>query len=459
MTEQDPNTVTALDYIEKQEQLEKEAQSILPGKFEKCTFPLGYVRQSLYACKTCSSESEEPAGMCYSCSIACHASHELFELFPKRAFRCDCGIKDKFAGHHCSLTIPAKKIIQANDKNTYNHNFQGRYCRCDQHYDPEKEEGTMYQCIACEDWFHETCIGDIPDAIDDFECYVCRDCTKKYPFLMNGKDERFSLGLSKNKDPISKWILPPSQISAIDVVSVETKPETAVKEDSTTCPDQKADPTSAAPVPTINLEGSSETLVKEEPEPVSTDVNNHDGSSGILSTKEIKIETVPTEITSHENGSTETSGIGEKRKHEDIIPNTFKRAKTEAGCENVDISLLPEHDNIEIFLQEGWREGLCKCTKCMADYKTHHVEYLLAEEKTFEPEEDEDAGKSLLEVGMEQLQRVDRVQALESLMAYKSLADDIKTYLEAFKDSGKVVTKQDIDAFFDAKRRERQERE
>jgi hypothetical protein len=88
---------------------------------------------------------------------------------------------------------------------------------------------------------------------------------------------------------------------------------------------------------------------------------------------------------------------------------------------------------------------LCKCVE---EYKINNVEYLLAEEKTHEPEEDEDAGKSLLEVGMEQLQRVDRVQALESLMAYKSLADDIKTYLETFKDTGKVVTKQDIEDFF-----------
>lgn len=84
----------------------------------------------------------------------------------------------------------------------------------------------------------------------------------------------------------------------------------------------------------------------------------------------------------------------------------------------------------------------------MEVYKSNNVEYFLEEEKTYEPEEDEDAGKSLLEVGMEQLQRVDRVQALESLMAYKSLANDIKTYLESFKDSGKVVTKKDIDEFF-----------
>jgi E3 ubiquitin-protein ligase UBR7 len=127
--EEDQNTVTALDYIEIQDQLEKDAQSILPGKFEKCTFPLGYVRQPLYACKTCSTEEKEPAGMCYSCSIACHSSHELFELFPKREFRCDCGLPGKFANHACSLMIPAKKIVKSNDRNKYNHNFEGRYCR------------------------------------------------------------------------------------------------------------------------------------------------------------------------------------------------------------------------------------------------------------------------------------------------------------------------------------------
>lgn len=129
--EEGTDTVTALDYIESQERLEKEAQSILPGKFEKCTFPLGYVRQALYACKTCSTEngSAEPAGMCYSCSIACHSSHELFELFPKRAFRCDCGLQNKFGSHPCSLMIPAKKNVKCNDKNQYNHNFEGRYCR------------------------------------------------------------------------------------------------------------------------------------------------------------------------------------------------------------------------------------------------------------------------------------------------------------------------------------------
>lgn len=117
----------------------------------------------------------------------------------------------------------------------------------------------------------------------------------------------------------------------------------------------------------------------------------------------------------------------------------------------VDLSSLPEHDNIEIFLQETWREGLCKCPQCMEDYKKHNVEYLLAEEKTFEPEdeEEEDIGKSLLDIGWEQLQCIDRVEAIESLKVYKSLASDIKSYLESFENSGKLLTQQDIQAFFD----------
>ncbi|KAI8368605.1 putative zinc finger in N-recognin-domain-containing protein [Choanephora cucurbitarum] len=361
MSFEEEKTLTALDYIEKQEELEREAFSTLPGKFEKCTFPLGYIRQPVYACKTCSVDTV--AGICYSCSIACHASHDLLELFPKRHFRCDCGLPDKL-NHPCELMIPAKKIIRTNDDNQYNHNFQGRYCRCDQLYDPEKEEEVMYQCVACEDWFHQRCIGQIPESIDDFECYVCRTCTAKYPFLYHQSDSRFSFGLSKGDQPIHEWILPENM--------------------------------------------KEEDIEKENEEKV-----------------------------------------GEKRKSSETTVSVQKRQKT-------DPDTFPEHDHIELFLQDNWREGLCRCTQCMQAYKAHDVEFLLAEEKTYEPEEDEDTGKSLLEVGMEQLQRIGRVQVLESLMAYQDLAEDIKHYLESFQSSRKTVTKEDIEAFFEKKRHERE---
>lgn len=69
-------------------------------------------------------------------------------------------------------------------KNSYNHNFDGRFCDCDQIYDVDAEEGTMFQCLVCEDWFHEKCIGEgrIPDQ-DDFDVFVCRTCVGKNEWL------------------------------------------------------------------------------------------------------------------------------------------------------------------------------------------------------------------------------------------------------------------------------------
>lgn len=126
--------VTAIDIVDQQAALEKEANEILPGKFEVCTFDKGYIRQPVYACKTCSHDNNEPAGMCYSCSIACHADHELLELFAKRNFRCDCGVDSKFGGHPCQLSSQSKQQTASNDGNTYGHNFFGHYCRYESSY-------------------------------------------------------------------------------------------------------------------------------------------------------------------------------------------------------------------------------------------------------------------------------------------------------------------------------------
>ena len=72
----------------------------------------------------------------------------------------------------------------SNEKNFYNHNFVGRFCDCNQIYDVDAEEGTMFQCLVCEDWFHEKCIGEgrVPDQ-DDFDVFVCRTCIGKNEWL------------------------------------------------------------------------------------------------------------------------------------------------------------------------------------------------------------------------------------------------------------------------------------
>ncbi|CAO3664916.1 unnamed protein product [Rhizopus stolonifer] len=447
MTQSNENTLTALDYIKKQE-LEREAREALPGKFEKCTFPLGYIRQPVYACKTCNSLS----GMCYSCSMSCHADHELLELFAKRHFRCDCGLLDKFDNH------------PSNDENKYNHNFRGLYCRCGQTYDPEKEEGTMFQCITCEDWFHEQCIGNIPEEVEDFDCYICRECTKKYSFVMNGRDKRFSFGLSKGDEAIKTWVLPDKVVEdkalknkATEEIVIEDKAteKTAIEDkaaEEIVIEDKTNEETIKAKT---NEETEIEDKTKDKPieEAVTKDKDE------ILKVKEYEAENTSSKATPmSDTKEGDHRSLGEKRKREEDEreqPVEFKKLKGD-GCSSVDLSSLPEYEHIEVFLQETWRDGLCKCQKCLEAYKSNSIEFLFNEEKTHEPEEDEDAGRSLLEIGMEQLERIERVQVIESLMAYKDLANDLKSYFSTFKDSGKIVTKEDINDFFATKKRERE---
>lgn len=50
------------------------------------------------------------AGFCLACSYHCHEGHEVFELYTKRNFRCDCG-NEKFANASCKLLEVFKRIF------------------------------------------------------------------------------------------------------------------------------------------------------------------------------------------------------------------------------------------------------------------------------------------------------------------------------------------------------------
>lgn len=87
--------LTLAEYLQKEAQLEKEALSVLPGKFDKCSYSEGYIRQHAFVCTTCTKKEglTEPTVsiICYACSIACHSQCELIDLGPRRNTRCDCG--------------------------------------------------------------------------------------------------------------------------------------------------------------------------------------------------------------------------------------------------------------------------------------------------------------------------------------------------------------------------------
>ncbi|XP_048736471.2 putative E3 ubiquitin-protein ligase UBR7 [Ostrea edulis] len=176
------DVLSMVDVLKEEAELEEEANAVLGDSDDQnCTYPMGYVsRQALYACSTCSPEN--PAGVCLACSLECHEGHELFELYTKRNFRCDCG-NSKFPGSTCKLY---SEKDASNSQNAYNQNFKGLYCTCHRPYpDMEDEiEDEMIQCVICEDWYHGRHLG--VDSLPPCETYsevVCADCMKKHDFL------------------------------------------------------------------------------------------------------------------------------------------------------------------------------------------------------------------------------------------------------------------------------------
>ncbi|XP_030577679.1 putative E3 ubiquitin-protein ligase UBR7 [Archocentrus centrarchus] len=176
-------TVSLVDVLEEDEELEEEASAVLAGSdSDHCSYPQGYVkRQALYACNTCTPKSGEAAGICLACSYKCHEGHDLFELYTKRNFRCDCGNR-KFSELQCKLH-PDKDEV--NGLNKYSQNFFGVYCTCGRPYpDPDDQvEDEMIQCVVCEDWLHGRHLGCVvPDCVELQEM-ICESCMNKHSFL------------------------------------------------------------------------------------------------------------------------------------------------------------------------------------------------------------------------------------------------------------------------------------
>uniref|UniRef100_A0A158Q7U4 UBR-type domain-containing protein n=1 Tax=Elaeophora elaphi TaxID=1147741 RepID=A0A158Q7U4_9BILA len=200
----DDPLVTLSEVIEAHEELEAEAEALLGGaNANVCTYPEGYKpRQPLYSCRDCTSTTG-PAALCYACSVNCHDGHELVELYTKRNFCCDCG-NSKFK-NACTLYKEKKPL---NERNQYNHNFDGLYCTCNRPYPCEEyDDCEMLQCIICEDWFHLQHLEETPDSVDtsEVEEVICRNCVSRFTFLLSYADGTYKEMCSDEKCKL-KWL-------------------------------------------------------------------------------------------------------------------------------------------------------------------------------------------------------------------------------------------------------------
>ncbi|KAI0635177.1 hypothetical protein C8Q77DRAFT_1053681 [Trametes polyzona] len=436
----DSATLTAV--LESQATLLQEAALALPHQFSQCTYSLGHIRQAVYLCLTCTraSPSSPPRGICSACSIACHTDHEQLELFPKRSFRCDC--PTRALSHPCTLHT---NLEEPNEKNVYGRNFQGIFCRCGRPYDAEKERETMIQCLACEDWFHESCLnlrerpssreptpaaepaGDdgasdasssgLPPPLvraDDYDALICSSCVRRIDAVRRvaGTPGALMVVRSTEDEP---WSIigkeEPKEVAQVDIEGRDEKPapdtpsSPAVGEKRERSPAKEQEPEAkrarVSPEPS-SASPSSPCLAPPQDPRVSGLLTKLDGNSPAEDAGEPAV-----------NGSDRYLGAG------------------------------------DVFLTEGWRDRWCRCKNCEPSLLSHP--FLLEEEETYEPPEDPDSGLSLEELGMRALQRLPREKAIDGIMAFNAMRDDLMRHLRPFAEKGEEVKEADIRAFFDAR--------
>jgi E3 ubiquitin-protein ligase UBR7 len=129
---------------------------------------------------------------------------------------------------------------------------------------------------------------------------------------------------------------------------------------------------------------------------------------------------------------------------------------------HVDLPSSPPGGSFTLFLEPDFREHLCRCSACFPHLMMHPQ--LLEDEETYEPSLSDSSeasqpqqngthrsskGGSIYDRGEAALSNIDRVRAIEGVMAYNHLRDKVKEFLKPYAEEGKVVSAEDIKAYFE----------
>merc|ERR1719354_1084053 len=316
----------------------------------ECSYEKGYMgRQTVYSCADCCDLENNPAGFCHACALNCHSDCNIFELWTKRNFRCDCGNK-KFKVE-CKLD---KYKDDLNPKNKYNHNFKGLYCTCLRPYPCDEIESEMIQCVVCEDWLHCACIGQNqpPEGVN--YQFICPKCTGKLNFLVRYKPLVFVGNVAVDLDNVEKNRF----FCGVMKCDGDKPDEKDCKNgDSGNCVSTVCDPKSPA-----------EALSK------SSDVN---------------CQAPP--INENKNGEkpdTLSDAVSKDSAHLEKQENSSEVTSKDAPCDKSEALPNPNSFNGGSFWPYGWRQYLCKCGKCQEIYKKLDVSFITSQEDTVQFYED-----------------------------------------------------------------------
>jgi len=102
-----------------------------------------------------------------------------------------------------------------------------------------------------------------------------------------------------------------------------------------------------------------------------------------------------------------------------------------------------------LFLTGNWRQQLCKCDECLKLYQQENIAFLTDEEDTVHHYESQAKNEGTqYEKGMEALSAMDRVKQVEAIHGYNSMKANLMEHLKKFAENKKVVSKEDIQEFF-----------
>ncbi|KAK2600205.1 hypothetical protein QQS21_005079 [Conoideocrella luteorostrata] len=468
---------TAAEFLRDQELLEADAREALPYSIETCTKILGPLRQSVFACLTCnpapskSSDGWNPAGVCYACSVQCHGEHTLVEIFQKRNFTCDCGTTRIPKESPCALRTNEQTNTRGNvhseepnANNKYNKNFRNIFCGCECDYDPFQQKGTMFQCLGLgthetggcgEDWYHPGClVGTGPKWFEKMEGGTKRKASTGGPngnglATISEGDEDQTDGPTNNK----------ADVTVVDDEDDPPMPPGFPDEDNFEgflcykCVDANpwikpyAGTSGFLPAVFYNPSNSND-VAKSEDEGTSAKRKAEDDVEELSEAKRVKSdaeEPIADEI--------ETNVDSNPAAAEDTILKA--EDVSSLGCKLPNLPRAPA-GRFSLFFKDGFRDQLCQCSDCYRILNNHPQ--LLEEEEVYEPPlsdggASQDGGSthgsgSLLERGESALRNVDRVRAIEGVMAYNHLKEQLKPFFQQFAESGKAVGAEDIKSYF-----------
>ncbi|KAM0428131.1 hypothetical protein ACHAPT_007031 [Fusarium lateritium] len=478
---------TAAEFIRSQEALEADAREALPYSIESCTNILGPLRQAVFACLTCNpapakpDDDWTPAGVCYACSIQCHGEHELVEIFQKRNFTCDCGTKRIPSTSPCTLRLNETTNTRGvhseepDVNNKYNHNFRNRFCGCECDYDPFQQKGTMFQCLGLgthetggcgEDWYHPGClVGMGPNWFEKMEK------PEKKPVKESEDGAKLTTISEGNEDQQDAGQNGAQQTAAEEEDDDEVPMPPGFPDEEAfeaflcyKCVDahpwikRYAGTSGFLPAVFLNpAETASKTEEagsKENTADVAVTADTVDTTEASRKRKadddaedDTEAKRVKSETQTEEQGEKPATPSGEASSTNDTLP-----------CKLNNFPPAPQ-GQFSLFLKEGFRDAFCRCSACFPLLNPHPQ--LLEEEEVYEPPLS-DAGSqngaangggshgsgSLLERGESALRNVDRVRAIEGVMAYNHLKEKLKPFFQQFADSGETIGAEDIKAYF-----------